>query len=175
MRSSPTTARGLPPAPARPFPPTTARFFPPTTGPGPSPAAQGFSLVEVLCALTVLGVAVVGITEGITLSLRMVKEAEYQSVAALLASGRMEIIRADGYFTEGEEEGDFGDDFPLYAWRQSIVAASTPGLYEVTVTVELAASGKQLLELKTLLFKAQSSAYGSTGSLGANASRRGGL
>ena len=142
---------------------------------GATQVKRGFSLVEVLCALTVLGVAVVGITEGITLSLRMVKEAEYQSVAALLASGRMDIIHADGYFLEGETEGDFGDDFPLYAWRQSIVASSTPSLYEVTVSVDLAASGKQLLELKTLLFKQRSSTLGSSGSLDADASQRGGF
>jgi prepilin-type N-terminal cleavage/methylation domain-containing protein len=112
---------------------------------------QGFSLVEVLCATLILGVGLVGISQAVTLSLLMSKDSEQQSVAALLAAGRMETLRAEGTVIEGEEEGTFGEDFPLYGWRQTITSTATEGLYEVMVAVEF---GRQnSYAIRTLLFK----------------------
>ena len=113
----------------------------------------GFSLVEVLCALVILGVGLVGLTEAMTSGLQTSKAMEEETRAALLAAGRIETLRADGYFTDGEEEGDFGQQFPRYAWRQTISASSPEGLHEVVVVVEEAASKKPLYELRTLLWK----------------------
>ena len=46
-----------------------------------------FSLVEVLCAIFILGVGLVGLTQGITTALSSNKEAELQTAAALIAEG----------------------------------------------------------------------------------------
>ena len=116
-------------------------------------ASGGFSLVEVLCALVVLGVGVVGVTEGITGALHSSKEAEVHTTAALLASGRIELLRAEGFFTSGETEGTFGDDFPQYHWRETITGTNPPGLHEVVVAIERGAAREKVLELRTLLFK----------------------
>ena len=113
----------------------------------------GFSLVEVLCATVILGVGLVGISEAITLSLRMSKDSENHSVAALLAAGRIETLRAEGTFVEGEEEGSLGDDFPLYSWRQTITQTQTEGLYEVVVAVAFGRAKENSFGLRTLLFK----------------------
>ena len=119
----------------------------------PHPKA-GFSLIEILIAMMVLGVAVVGLTEGVTVALRSNKESELQSTAALFASGIIETLRAEGDFENGETEGDCGDDLALYRWKQTIKDASLDGLHEVTVTVENAKSGKEIYELQTMLFQA---------------------
>jgi len=119
----------------------------------PSLRRGGFSLVEVICAILILGVGVAGLAEGITLALRSSKDSERITVAAELAAGRMETIRAEGYLTEGEDEGDFGDEFALYAWKQEVRSTGTDGLREVTVTVTEAKTGDGLFELNTLIFE----------------------
>ena len=120
---------------------------------GSSRRRGGFSLVEVLCAVLILGFGLVGLGEGITLALRSSKESERITVAAGLAAERIEVLRAEGYLMAGEDEGDFGVDFPLFGWRQTVVAAADlDGLYEVTVAVRLAKTGEDVFELKTLLF-----------------------
>jgi prepilin-type N-terminal cleavage/methylation domain-containing protein len=120
------------------------------------PAARGggFSLVEVLCALVILGVGLVGVSRAMTLALHASKEAERETQVIQLAAGRMDTLRADGFFTEGEEEGEFTGDFPQFRWRQTISRTSLDGLYQVVVAVEESASGERLYELETLLFQA---------------------
>jgi len=143
---------------------------------------RGFSLIEVLCSLLILGVGLVGITEGITLALASSRDAERHTRAVLLATGRLELLRAEGYLFEGEEEGTFGDDFPGYRWAQDIAKTDLEGLYQVTVMVEDAKTEELLYELRTLLFdmpfssdlnSSTSSGSGRSG-YGSYGSRRGG-
>jgi len=116
------------------------------------PRNAGFSLLEVMCAILILGVALVGLTQGITTALGSSKESELQTTAALLAAGQMETIQAEGYIVDGDKEGDCGEALPLYRWKQSISSTATAGLHEVKVTVENSKSGKSIYELRTLLF-----------------------
>ena len=105
-----------------------------------------------MCAILILGTAMVGLTMGITTALSSSKESELQTTAALLAAGQIELLRADGILTDGVEEGDFGGDFSLYRWKQSISSTGIDGLHEVQLTVENFKSGKAIYELRTLLF-----------------------
>jgi type IV pilus modification protein PilV len=112
----------------------------------------GFSLIEVLCAILVLGVGIVGLTHGLTTALSSTKESELQTEAALLAAGRMEMIRADGYLVDGSEEGDGDEGLGHYHWQQTISRTDIEGLHEVTVAVQQGRSEKTIYELRTLLF-----------------------
>ena len=112
-----------------------------------------FSLIEVLIAILILGIALVGFVNGITTALSSHKDSEVQTIAVLLASGRMEKIRADGELEDGESDGDWGDDYPTYQWRQTVSPTDTKGLHEVSVIVENSKTGKQIYELKTMLFE----------------------
>lgn len=113
---------------------------------------RGFSLIEVLCAIVVLGVGIVGLTQGLTTALSASKESELQSEAALLAAGRIETLRADGYYIDGTEEGDGEEGLDQFHWEQTISRTDLEGLHEVSVAVRLGQSGKQIYELRTLLF-----------------------
>ena len=115
---------------------------------------SGFSLVEVMVAILVLAVAVAGLTGGITTALGSSKESELQTTAALLAAGQIETLRAESDLDDGEADGDFGQGLPLYRWKRTITASQPDGLHEVDVIVEDARSGKDIYDLKTLLFKA---------------------
>jgi len=106
--------------------------------------------VEILCAILILGVGLLGLVQGLTTALGSNKESEWQTAAALIAAGRIELLQADGFLLEGEESGTSDD--PLYRWQQTIKRASLEGLYEIHVAVELSDTGRTLYELDTLLF-----------------------
>ena len=117
-------------------------------------AGSGFSLVEVLVAIVILGVAVVGLTQGITLAASSSKESELQTTAALFAAGIIENLRADEYWTDGETQGDCGEGLALYQWQETITSTSIPGLHEVEVVVQNSHTGQAIYELRTMLFQA---------------------
>ena len=112
----------------------------------------GFSLVEVMCAILILGIGVVGLTHGITAALGSIKESELQTTAALIAAGRIETLRAEGLLVDGVKEGEAGEGFSLYRWKQSITRTPVDGLYEIEVVVQNSKSGQAIYELRTLLF-----------------------
>ena len=112
----------------------------------------GFSLVEIMCAIVILGIALVGLTQGITTALSSSKESELQTTAALIAAGKIEMLRADGYVLDGITEGESGEGLSLYRWKRSITSTSIEGLHEVSVVVEDSTNGKAIYELRTLLF-----------------------
>ena len=113
---------------------------------------SAFSLVELMCAIVVLGVGIVGLTRGMTTALTSNKEAELLTSAVLVAEGQLETLRAEGLVIDGRREGDAGDELPLFRWIETISATSIPGLHEVAVAVEHKRTGQQLYELRTLLF-----------------------
>ena len=73
-----------------------------------------------MCAILILGVALAGLTQGVTTALISSKESELQTTAALLAAGRIETLRAGSDFSDGNSEGECGEGLTLYRWRQSI-------------------------------------------------------
>lgn len=137
-----------------------------------SARVAGFSLVETLCAVLILGVALVGLVEGVTTGLSSSKESELQTVAALYAAGQVETLRAEGDLQDGTTEGDCGEGLKLYRWQQTIRPADLDGLHDVTVTVENANSGKSIYELRTLLFEVPEDLQRSTTNTLRNGSQR---
>ena len=112
----------------------------------------GFSLVEIMCAIIILGIALVGLTQGITTALSSSKESELQTAAALIAAGKIEMLRADGYVLDGITEGEGGEGLSLYRWKRSVTSTSVDGLHEVSVVVQDSKTGTPIYELRTLLF-----------------------
>jgi len=133
-----------------------------------------FSLIEVLCAIVILAVGLVGLTQAVTLALGSSKESELQTSAALIAAGQIEALRADGVLSDGETEGECGEGLSLYRWRQTVTSAGIDGLHEISVEVENSQTGRAIYELRTLLFEppADSTATG-TGQGGGSRKRRG--
>lgn len=105
-----------------------------------------------MCAILILGIAMVGLTLGITTALSSNKESELQTTAALLAAGQIELLQADKILADGVQAGDFGAGLSLYRWKQSISGTAISGLHEVEVTVENSKTGKSIYALRTMLF-----------------------
>lgn len=110
-------------------------------------------MVEVLVAILILGVALVGLVHGITTALGSGKESELQATAAMFAAGLIEEQRAEGDITDGQSEGNCGEELPLYRWMQTITAAGVDGLHQVDVSIQNAHTGQDIYELRTLLFE----------------------
>jgi general secretion pathway protein I len=118
----------------------------------PRGSNAGFSLIEIMVAILILGVALAGLTRGITTALASNKDSELQTVAALAAAAQIETIRADATWTDGESDGNCGDALPDYRWTQTIKPADVEGLHEVTVSVKKGDSETPIYVLTTLLF-----------------------
>jgi prepilin-type N-terminal cleavage/methylation domain-containing protein len=113
---------------------------------------SGFSLVEVMCAILILGVALAGLAQGLSTALGSSKETEIQTTASLLAAAQIETLRAEKTLTDGETDGDCSTNLPTYHWRQLITTTDINGLHEVKVTIESTNTSLVIYELRTLLF-----------------------
>lgn len=122
----------------------------------PGAARSGFSLIEVMAAILILGVGLVGITEGITTAIRSTRDSEEQTAAALFAAGLLETLRAEGYLTDGTADGECPAGLTTCRWRRTISPTELDGLHDVSVVIENSRTGKQLCELRTLLFEVPS-------------------
>jgi prepilin-type N-terminal cleavage/methylation domain-containing protein len=122
----------------------------------------GFSLVEVMVAILILGIALVGLTQGITTALVSSKESELQTTAALFAAGQIELLRAEKDLADGTENGDCGAVLPLYRWKQTVSPTDIGGLHDVDVVVENSQTGAEIYELRTLLFEIPDDSSGKT-------------
>jgi prepilin-type N-terminal cleavage/methylation domain-containing protein len=112
-----------------------------------------FSLVEVLVAILILGVALAGLTRGLTTALGSSKESEVHTTAAMIAAGQIESLRAQGGLLDGETEGSFGGGLAAYQWKQTVSPTQIEGLHEVKVTVASSRTSQTIYELQTLLFE----------------------
>jgi Tfp pilus assembly protein PilV len=106
-----------------------------------------------MVAILILGVALAGLTQGVTTALTSNKESELQTTAALFAAGQIETLRAEGYIADGESEGECGEGLALYRWKQTVSSTDIDGLHDVAVVVENARSGRSIYELRTMLFE----------------------
>jgi prepilin-type N-terminal cleavage/methylation domain-containing protein len=113
----------------------------------------GFSLVEVMVAILILGIALAGLTQGVSTALNSSKDSELQTTAALFAAGQIEQLRAEGGLSTKETEGDCGAGLELYRWKQIVTPTQIEGLHEVTVIIESTRDYKPIYELRTLLFE----------------------
>jgi type IV pilus modification protein PilV len=112
----------------------------------------GFSLVEVLCAILILGIGLVGMVHGMTTALRSHHESERQTAAALIAAGQIETLRAEGYLVHGTEEGTGSGPLAQYRWEQRITESAIDGLFDVQVSVTYGDSAELLYQVQTMLF-----------------------
>jgi len=115
--------------------------------------SAGFSLIEVIVAVAILSIALVGLAHGISTALGSSKEAEWQTTAAMYAAGLIENLRAEGGLIDGQTEGDCGAELPMYRWTESITAAGIDGLHQVDVSILNSRSGREIYALRTLLFE----------------------
>jgi len=113
---------------------------------------SGFTLMEVLVAMVILTVGLLGMAALITGIINSNKLSNRMSVATVVAQDKMEDIKRIGYAdAEAGTEPYGGADFPLYK-RVTDVASGSPasGMKTITVTVSWDADAHSV-ELKTII------------------------
>lgn len=111
----------------------------------PRPAASsesGFTLMEVMVALSVVAIALVAIYRMHSQTLFMDTRSRFDTVATMLARQKLADIAIADLSDMTIDSGDFGDDHPGYTWRiQSDIVSSDqfredgPVLKRVQVTI----------------------------------------
>lgn len=114
---------------------------------------RGFSLIEVMVAVLILGFAFAGMSHGMNTALRSNKDSELLAAASHLAAAQVELLRAEPFFSNGTTEGAGSGRLSNYKWRQTISGTPLAGLHEIEVVVDHARTGERLYELRTFLFQ----------------------
>ena len=117
---------------------------------------SGFTLMEVLVAMVILSVGLLGTAALIIGIINSNKLSNRISTATVLAQDKMEEIKSDGYTGADAKAGTEpygGVDFPLYK-RITDVAPGNPAadMKKITVTVYWDSDNSQV-ELQTILAK----------------------
>lgn len=82
----------------------------------PGKNKQGFTLLEVMIAVSILAIALVALFGSQSRSLSQATEAHFNVVAPMLASGKLAELKAETT-APNNDNGDFGDEYPGYTWE----------------------------------------------------------
>jgi general secretion pathway protein I len=105
---------------------------------------DGFTLMEVMVALSVVAIALLAIYRMHTQTLFMDARGRFDTVAAMLARQKLADIDAGDLGDLIGDSGDFGDAHPGYGWRiesedvtSDLFKKDGPVLKRITVTISL--------------------------------------
>jgi prepilin-type N-terminal cleavage/methylation domain-containing protein len=108
----------------------------------------GFSLLEILVALTVFSIASVALTSGVTTSIRANNTSEHLTQATILAQDKLEALLASGLtFTAGSDAPRAGFT------RTWTIATDTPqvGVSQLAVSVSWTDYGSHSITVTTVV------------------------
>jgi type II secretion system protein I len=126
----------------------------------PGRPRRGFSLIEVLAALVIFGVALVGYVQNIGEATRTQADLFGIQRARLLAQNILEEMRFSGQWAEGADQGVFEGDDAQFQWETLIEPYEDPmvALMRVTVIITWNDGRDQSYELRTLFADIQNAA-----------------
>lgn len=110
----------------------------------------GFSLLELMVAVAILAIGLIGVLQVVSQGLRVSWQSEERTVASELAEQRLAEALLDPELEPGSDSGDFGEEYPVYRWSQTVDETELEGLYRVTVEVSWDSGVKtRAVELET--------------------------
>lgn len=96
---------------------------------------HGFTLMEVMVAMAILAIGLVSIFQLQSQSISMASESRFMTTAALLAQSKMVEVEARDSLSNQSESGDFGNDYPQYAWQVQISDTKLLQFKKIEITV----------------------------------------
>ena len=98
-------------------------------------SARGFTLLEVMIAMAILAIALAAVFSSQSQSISMTADSRFATTAALLAQSKMVEYEAGTLREAVSASGEFGSDFPDYAWRVEVKDTNRDLLKKIEVTV----------------------------------------
>ncbi len=109
---------------------------------------RGITLVEVLLAVVVLSIGLVGVLRAYAVSIGALEiSQETVNTVELLKEKMAEIEEGaleDGGISAGSADGQFTGEFKDYSWTKEAVTTAQTGLDELTLSVSRADSARQI-------------------------------
>jgi general secretion pathway protein I len=97
---------------------------------------DGFTLLEVMIALAIVGIALVTLLGLETRTIQLAETQQRVTQATLLAQEKMTEIETGGHLSGlAEREGQFAEPFELYSWSVALEPTPLPAIEMITVTV----------------------------------------
>ena len=89
---------------------------------------RGFTLLEVMIAVAIMAIALTTLLGSQSQSVFFANSAKFETMAALLAQSKMSEITIQAADSLSSDSGDFGEDYPGYAWEATVSDVSIEGL-----------------------------------------------
>ena len=103
----------------------------------------GYSLVEMVAALTIFGIGVLGTMELFTTCLQSTSASLSHTQAVYLAQGLVEEVIAEGELYATSDSGDFGQEYPRHSWSYDIEDTDQVGLMLLRILVTWNERGRE--------------------------------
>lgn len=113
---------------------------------------RGFTFVEILAAMLFMAIVIPVTVEGIMIANRAGVAAERKRVAVGLADMLLTEKVVTAEWRDGEQQGDFGEDWPEYNWVLRNEAWEEEGMRLISVEVQFLVQGRDYsVSLSTLV------------------------
>ncbi|HEX4053970.1 MAG TPA: prepilin-type N-terminal cleavage/methylation domain-containing protein [Tepidisphaeraceae bacterium] len=124
----------------------------------PSIHRRGFTLIEVLVTLVLIGIVLPAIMHGVTVAMAAGDSARHRNEATELAKSELaQIIAGSQWSNATNLSGDFSPDWPGYQWKATVYPwdqdTSGMGIQQIDLTVTWQERGHpESLTLTTLAY-----------------------
>lgn len=83
-------------------------------------ASAGFTLLEVMVAVAIISIALVTLIGSQSQTISIAEMSRFETMAALLGQQQLAEIVAKDFDDLANGNGDFGEDFPGFAWETEV-------------------------------------------------------
>jgi type II secretion system protein I len=101
----------------------------------PCSRQSGFTLLELMVALVILALGIVGLMRAVSQGMAATAQIRDVTTATTLAQMKMEELASHVADLPAESSGDFGDEAPAFSWRATAESTDIEGLKRITVVV----------------------------------------
>lgn len=117
----------------------------------------GFTFIELLATVVLIAVIMPVAMRTIGLCTRLAGQSRRQIEAASLAKTKLTELTVTGDWESGNQKGDFGTDWPGYAWEAAVTSWTDSTMRQVDLTVTWLGQGKERsVTLSTLMYPEES-------------------
>ena len=93
---------------------------------------KGFTLLEVMIAVALIAIALTTLLGSQSQSVSFANSAKFETMAALLAQSKMSEITMQEADSLSNDSGNFGDDYPGYAWEATVSDIAIEGVDNIS-------------------------------------------